>query len=216
MPISTMFSAHGWGLPYAATAAGVKQVYPGRYSPELLLRLIKDEGVTLSHCVHTILQMLLSAPESKDVELSKLKMVIGGAAISKSRAKAARERGIDIFAGYGMSESGPILTIAQLKRHELTGDLDEEVEFRTKTGTPVPLVDFRVVDGAMSEVPHDGRTTGELVVRAPWLTMGYLNNPGASEKLWEGGYLHTGDIGTVRKGGVGSITDRIKEVIMTG
>ena len=216
MPITPMFHVHGWGLPYAATAAGVKQVYPGRYSPELLLRLIKDEGVTFSHCVPTILQMLLSAPESKDVDLSKLKMVIGGAALSKSLAKAAMERGIDIFAGYGMSESGPILTIAQLKRHELTGDLDEEVEFRTKTGTPVPLVDFRVVDGAMSEVPHDGRTTGELVVRAPWLTMGYLNNPGASEKLWEGGYLHTGDIGTVSKEGVVSITDRIKDVIKTG
>src|SRR5260370_16394297 len=119
MPISTMFHVHGWGLPYAATAAGVKQVYPGRYSPELLLRLIKDEGVTFSHCVPTILQMLLSAPESKDVDLSKLKMVIGGAALSKSLAKAAMECGIHIFAGYGMSESGPMLTISHLTTHDL-------------------------------------------------------------------------------------------------
>ena len=216
MPITPMFHVHGWGLPYAATAAGVKQVYPGRYQPELLLNLIKTEGVTFSHCVPTILQMLLSAPNSKDVDLSKLKMVIGGAALTKALAKAAMQRGIDIFAGYGMSESGPILTIAQLKEHELTGDLDAEAELRTKTGTPVPLVDFRIVDAEMKDVAHDGRTAGEIVVRAPWLTMGYLNNPASSEKLWEGGYLHTGDIGTMTAHGVVQITDRIKDVIKTG
>jgi fatty-acyl-CoA synthase len=216
MPITPMFHVHGWGLPYAATAAGVKQVYPGRYQPELLLNLIKTEGVTFSHCVPTILQMLLSAPNSKDIDLSKLKMVIGGAALTKALAKAAMQRGIDIFAGYGMSESGPILTIAQLREHELTGDLDAEAELRTKTGTPVPLVDFRIVDAEMKDVAHDGRTAGEIVVRAPWLTMGYLNNPASSEKLWEGGYLHTGDIGTMTAHGVVQITDRIKDVIKTG
>jgi fatty-acyl-CoA synthase len=216
MPITPMFHVHGWGLPYAATAAGVKQVYPGRYQPELLLKLIKTEGVTFSHCVPTILQMLLSAPNSKDIDLSKLKMVIGGAALTKALAKAAMQRGIDIFAGYGMSESGPILTIAQLKEDELTGDLDAEAELRTKTGTPVPLVDFRIVDAQMKDVAHDGRTPGEIVVRAPWLTMGYLNNPASSEKLWEGGYLHTGDIGTMTAHGVVQITDRIKDVIKTG
>jgi fatty-acyl-CoA synthase len=143
-------------------------------------------------------------------------MVIGGAALSKALAKAAMERGIDIFAGYGMSESGPILTIAQLREHEITGNLDEEAELRTKTGTPVPLVDFRIVDARMKDVAHDGRTPGEIVVRAPWLTMGYLNNPSSSEKLWEGGYLHTGDIGTMTAHGVVQITDRIKDVIKTG
>ncbi|WP_315835818.1 fatty acid--CoA ligase [Bradyrhizobium prioriisuperbiae] len=216
MPITPMFHVHGWGLPYAATASGVKQVYPGRYQPEHLLNLIKTEGVTFSHCVPTILQMLLSAPNSADVDLSKLKMVIGGAALTKALAKAAMQRGIDIFAGYGMSESGPILTIAQLKARELTGDPDSEVELRTKTGIPVPLVDLRVVDDAMKDVPHDGRTPGEIVVRAPWLTMGYLDNPAASEKLWEGGYLHTGDIGTMTPHGMVQITDRIKDVIKTG
>jgi fatty-acyl-CoA synthase len=216
MPITPMFHVHGWGLPYAATAAGVKQVYPGRYQPDLLLNLIKTEGVTFSHCVPTILQMLLSAPNSNDVDLSKLKMVIGGSALSKTLAKAAIQRGIDIFAGYGMSESGPILTIAQLREPDLTGNPDEEVELRTKTGTPVPLVDLRVVDDAMKDVPHDGKTSGEIVVRAPWLTMGYLGNASASEKLWEGGYLHTGDIGTITAHGVVQITDRMKDVIKTG
>ena len=186
MPITPMFHVHGWGLPYAATAAGVKQVYPGRYQPELLLNLIKTEGVTFSHCVPTILQMLLSAPNSKDIDLSKLKMVIGGAALTKALAKAAMQRGIDIFAGYGMSESGPILTIAQLKEHELTGDLDAEAELRTKTGTPVPLVDFRIVDAEMKDVAHDGRTAGEIVVRAPWLTHGISQQSGVFGKALGG------------------------------
>src|SRR3978361_2491671 len=115
-----------------------------------------------------------------------------------------------------MSESGPILTIAQLKEWELTGDLAEKPELRTKTGTPVPLVDLRIVDAEMKDVAHDGRTPGEIIVRAPWLTMGYLTTPASSEKLWEGGYLHTGDIGTMTAHGVVQITDRIKDVIKTG
>src|SRR5258707_6570263 len=182
MPITPMFHVHGWGLPYAATAAGGKQVYPGRYSPEQLCNLIKTEGVTFSHCVPTILQMLLSAPSSKDIDLSRLKMVIGGAALTIALAKAAMQRGIDIFAGYGMSESGPILTIAQLTEDELTRELDAGAERRTKTGTPVPLGDFRIVDAEMKDVAHDGRTAGEVIVRAPWRTMGYLNQPACSDK----------------------------------
>src|SRR5258708_1740571 len=160
--------------------------------------------------------MLLSAPNSKDIDLSGLKMVIGGAALAKALAKAAMQRGIDIFAGYGMAEAGPILTIAQPREHERTCGLDAEAELRTKPGTPVQLVDFRIVDAGMKDVAHDGRTPGEIVVRAPWLTMGYLGNPAASEKLWEGGYLHTGDIGTMTAHGVVQITDRIKDVIKTG
>src|SRR4030095_13968867 len=99
---------------YIATVMGVKQVYPGRYAPDVLLRLIQTEKVTFSHCVPTILHMLLNAPGSQAVDLRGFKMIIGGSALSKGLARAALERGIDIFAGYGMSETCPILTIAQL------------------------------------------------------------------------------------------------------
>jgi len=216
MPITPMFHVHAWGYPWTATVAGVKQVYPGRYIPDLLLKLIKTEGVTFTHCVPTILQMLLTAPGSADVDLSKLTMVIGGAALPKALAKQALERGIDILAGYGMSETGPILTLAQLKTSMLTGNLDEQIEIRTKTGLAVPLVDLRIVDANMKMLPHDGKTTGEIVVRAPWLTQGYLNNPSASEELWAGGYLHTNDIANIDANGYVQITDRIKDVIKTG
>src|SRR5271157_3573038 len=204
------------GVPYAATAAGAKQVYPGRYVPDLLLKLIKNEGVTFTHCVPTILLMLLDAPASADTDLSGLTMVIGGAALPKMLALRAMARGIDIFTGYGMSETGPVLSLAHLKASMLSGVADDEVNFRTKTGRPIPLVDIRVVDSDMKNVAHDGKASGEIVVRAPWLTQGYYQNPSASEALWHGGYMHTNDIANMSPHGYLQITDRIKDVIKSG
>jgi fatty-acyl-CoA synthase len=131
-------------------------------------------------------------------------------------ARTALEQGIDIFTGYGMSETCPILTLAQLTPEMLERDLDEQLEIRTRTGRPIPLVDLRVVDDEMHDVPHDGDATGEVVVRSPWLTQGYLKEPEKSEELWEGGYLHTEDIGYIDPEGYLQVTDRIKDVIKTG
>jgi fatty-acyl-CoA synthase len=216
MPITPMFHVHAWGYPWTATVAGVKQVYPGRYAPDLLLKLIKTEGVTFTHCVPTILQMLLNAPSSADVDLSRLTMIIGGSALPKALAKQALERGMDVMAGYGMSETGPTMTVAHVKTSMLDASLDEQVEIRTKTGIAAPLVELMIVDGDMKPLPNDGKAAGEIVVRAPWLTQGYLNNPEASEELWAGGYLHTNDIATIDPQGYVQITDRIKDVIKTG
>jgi fatty-acyl-CoA synthase len=216
MPMTPMFHVHAWGCPYTATASGCKQVYPGRYSPDIFLKLIKNEGVTFTHAVPTILQMLLTAPGSKDVDLSKLKMVVGGSALPRALARAALERGIDVFAGYGLSEACPFLSCAHINSDHLTGDPEQEVEHRVKTGFPPPLVDLRIVDANMEDVPHDGKTTGEIVVRAPWLTMGYLNDAGASEQLWAGGYMHTGDVAAIDPDGNLRVTDRLKDIIKSG
>jgi fatty-acyl-CoA synthase len=216
MPITPMFHVHAWGLPFAATAAGCKQVYPGRYVPELLLKLIKTEGVSFTHCVPTILMMLLDAPGSAEVDLSGLTMVIGGAALPKSLALRAMERGIDIFAGYGMSETGPMLTLAHLKTPMLSKNHDEQADIRVKTGRPIPLVDIRIVDLDMKDVTHDGQASGEIVVRAPWLTQGYFENPEASEALWRDGYMHTNDVANMNAEGYLQITDRMKDLIKTG
>jgi len=216
MPITPMFHVHAWGLPYVATTLGVKQVYPGRYAPELLLELIRNEGVTFSHCVATIMHMILSAPAAKQIDLTRWKVVIGGGALPQGLAKTAMERGIDIFTGYGMSETCPILALAQIEPSTTSVDADQEVRLRCKTGLPVPLVDLRLVDEEMHDLPRDGRATGEIVVRAPWLTQGYLNNAKASEELWAGGYLHTQDMANMDAQGYLQITDRLKDVIKTG
>lgn len=105
-----MFHVHAWGVPYIATVMGVKQIYPGRYVPAHLLRLIQREQVTFSHCVPTILQMLLASPVVNEVDLSRWKVIIGGSALSPTLAQQARARGVDVFTAYGMSETCPILT----------------------------------------------------------------------------------------------------------
>jgi fatty-acyl-CoA synthase len=216
MPITPMFHVHAWGFPWSATLAGVKQVYPGRYEPAMLVKLIKSEGVTFTHGVPTILQMLLDAAAKASVDLTGLKMVIGGSALPKALAKRALAAGIDIFAGYGMSETGPLAAVSHVRSKDLTGDPDGEVEFRARAGIAGPLVDLRIVDADMNNVPHDGKSAGEIVLRAPWLTQGYFNNPEGSEQLWAGGYLHTSDIAVVDANGSVHITDRIKDVIKTG
>ena len=216
MPITPMFHAHAWGFPYAATLLGLKQVYPGRYTPDMLLDLIKKERVTFSHCVPTILQMLLASPIVDSVDLGAWKVMIGGAALSTALAKAALARGIDAFSGYGMSETCPVLTVAHLQTPMLDLPAEQQLAMRARTGFPLPLVDLRIVDGSMEDMPHDGRTVGEIVVRAPWLTQGYWKNPEASGQLWAGGYLHTNDIGNIDADGYLQVTDRIKDVIKSG
>lgn len=214
MPITPMFHVHAWGFPYIATTVGVKQVYPGKYAPNSLLLLIEREGVTFSHCVPTIMHMLMASPEFAKVDLSNWKVIIGGASLPKKMCQAAMARGIDIFTGYGMSETCPILTLANVGNREL--DEDGEINIRCKTGRPLPLVQLRVVDEQMLDVPKDGSSVGEIVVRAPWLTQGYWKDSRNSENLWRAGYLHTGDVANINTDNYVSITDRMKDVLKIG
>lgn len=216
MPITPMFHVHGWGIPYVATLMGVKQVYPGRYAPDKLLSLIDREKVTFSHCVPTILHMLLSDPVADEIDLSNWRVIIGGSALPRGLAEAAMARGIDVFSAYGMSETCPFVSAAHLDADVMAAGAETQLEYRCKTGRAAPMVEMRVVDEAMQDVPHDGRTTGEVVVRAPWLTQGYLKDRQKSEQLWIGGYLHTGDIGHIDEQGYLKVTDRVKDVIKSG
>lgn len=216
MPITPMFHVHAWGFPYIATMIGAKQVYPGKLAPDTLLDLIDREKVTFSHCVPTILRMIMSHPKAAGVDLRGWKVISGGAALPQALCREALERGIDPFTGYGMSETCPIISIAHLKPEWESLGIDAQAEIRCRTGRPIRNVDLRIVDTEMRDVPHDGLAQGEIVLRAPWLTQGYLNDPEGSERLWEGGWLHTGDIAVIGEDGYVRITDRLKDVIKTG
>ena len=216
MPLTPMFHAHAWGYPYMATLMGVKQVYPGRYEPATLIGLIEKEKVTVSHCVATIVFMLLGSPAMEQADLRGWKVIIGGGPLPKALCREALARGIDIYGGYGLSETCPFIMSAHLPPEVPELDAERELEIRCRAGRPNPLVDLRVVDEAMNDVPHDGASTGEIVLRAPWVTMGYVKDERSSEALWAGGYLHTGDIGFIDELGYLQVADRIKDVIKTG
>ncbi len=216
MPITPMFHVHAWGIPYIATMLGVKQVYPGKYEPEMLLKLIVTENVTFSHCVPTILQMLTSSPAAKKFDLSKWKVVIGGAKMPKGLAKAAWDMGITVYTGYGMSETCPIICLSTPKQHMMGLERDDLIDVLIKTGLPIPLSEVEIMDGNDNPLPHDGMTPGEVVFRTPWLTQSYFKAPEKTADLWRNGWLHSGDVGHIDEEGYLQITDRIKDVIKSG
>lgn len=216
MPITPMFHVHAWGIPYVATMLGIRQVYPGRYEPDMLCRLIREEKVTFSHCVPTILQMMLNAPSAQGYDFAGLKVIIGGSALNRALYETAKSRGIQLTAAYGMSETCPLISCAHINDELFAGSEDERTTYRIKAGVPVPLVEAAIMAADGRLLAADGETQGELVLRAPWLTMGYFNEPQKSDELWEHGWLHTGDVATLDDFGFIDIRDRIKDVIKTG
>ncbi len=216
LPLTPMFHVHAWGVPYVATLLGVKQVYPGRFEPGRILRLVEREKVTYSHCVPTILHKVITHPAARRHDLGSWQVNVGGAALPRGLAQAALDLGLRIFAGYGLSETCPVLTAAVMKPRMSDWDTPRQLDYKIKTGFPIPLVDLKVVDPGGRALPRDGQSTGEIVVRAPWLTQGYFKEPDRSEELWAGGWLHTGDVAHIDPEGYVQITDRLKDVIKSG
>lgn len=218
MPITPMFHVHAWGIPYTATLLGAQQVYPGRYEPEMLVKLLVTEKVDFSHCVPTLLNMVVSADAitSGKVKLTGWKVLVGGSALPQGLAKKAWNLGIDTRTAYGMSETCPLLTGSILPKNIADADFETQLPWRCKTGIAVPFVDLEVVDTYGKPLPHDGESVGEIRVRSPWLTQAYYKEEARSEELWQDGWLHTGDVATIDEHGFLMIRDRIKDVIKTG
>ncbi|WP_227429576.1 fatty acid--CoA ligase [Psychrobacter sp. I-STPA6b] len=216
MPMTPMFHVLAWGFPFTATMVGLKQVYPGRYAPDVLMNLIKSEKVSLTHCVPTILQMLLKEAQSRNETFDGLKMIIGGSRLTEGLAKAALAQDIEVYTGYGMSETAPLISLTDFSLNEPAMTEEEDIQRRCMTGKPVLMVDAQIWNESGESLPHDNEQTGELVLRSPWLTQSYFKNPDAGEELWEGGYMHTQDIAKMRADGYITITDRLKDVIKSG
>ncbi|WP_296405206.1 fatty acid--CoA ligase [Psychrobacter sp.] len=216
MPMTPMFHAMAWGFPYMVTMLGLKQVYPGRYSPDKLIHLMETEKVTLTHCVPTIVQMILDQAQKEGKKFNGLKMLTGGTRLTEGLATNALSSGIEIFTGYGMSETGPLISVTEFKSNEADMDLKDDVKRRCLSGKPVIMVENQLWDDTGKLLANDGAEVGELVVRAPWLTQSYAKNSDAGDELWEGGYMHTQDIASIRADGWLQISDRLKDVIKTG
>lgn len=217
MPIVPMFHVHSWGVPYMAIMKGMKYVLPGRYDFDSLPSLMEKEKVTVSMMVPSILYMLMAKQENQEIlKKLNLRVTIGGGALPKGLAEKARSLGIEVGAGYGMSETAPILTLGLYTTEVMSMPDSQKENFRIKTGIPIPLVDLRVVDKNGKDVANDSKSIGEVVVRAPWLTSEYFNDPENTKKLWKNDWLNTGDLAVVDDHGYINIVDREKDAVKSG
>ncbi len=216
MPLVPMFHVHAWGMPYFGLMLGIKYIVPGKYDWDKILDVMEKEKVTNSAMVPSILFLLMQAKRGVEVlKKTKLRVVIGGAALNAGLAAKAESLGMSLVTGYGMSETGPILTLSNYNTDILKADENTKKIYRRKTGIPVPMVELRVVSGD-KDVLRDDREIGEIIVKSPWLTEGYINDPVKTEKLWKGGWLHTGDLATMDKFGYIKIVDRESDAVKSG
>ncbi|MEM0156063.1 MAG: fatty acid--CoA ligase [Thermoplasmataceae archaeon] len=217
MPLVPMFHVHSWGVPYIALMKGMKYVLPGKYDFLEILKTIKAEKVNVSLMVPTVLYMVITHPEAKKyLEGSGLRVVIGGSALPRGLAEKAEQMGVQVTSGYGMSETCPILTISTFTSEVKKMTDEKKFEYRLKAGVPLGLVDLKVVDNKGKEVLRDGKTIGEVVAKAPWLTYAYVKDEESTKKLWKNGWMHTGDLGTIDDNGYLSIVDREKDAVKSG
>ncbi|EOP67610.1 MULTISPECIES: long-chain fatty acid--CoA ligase [Bacillus] len=217
MAIVPMFHVNAWGLPFAATWFGSKQVLPGpMFTPKILLEMIQDEKVTLAAGVPTIWLGVLQELENNNYDLSSMKRILcGGAAAPKSVIAAFEQKhNVPFVHAYGMTETSPLVTLARLKSYETDLSYEEQLEIRSKQGYLVPGVEMKVV-GVNGEVKWDGTEMGELCLRAPWIAASYYNDERTVEGFRDG-WLYTGDVVTVDEEGCVKIVDRTKDVIKSG
>ena len=235
MPAVPMFHVNAWGMPFTATAAGAKHVYPGPSpDPKDIAHLIEAEGVTITAGVPTVWFGLMEYAETNDLDLSTLDTVIvGGSAAPESMMRWFDERGVELLHAWGMTEMSPIGSAAHLKDSLKDADYETQLEHRIKQGLLIPGLEMKVIDERGEEVPwdsagqrsadsraaeprDDAEAFGELWVRGPWVTREYFERPDANESDFEDGWLKTGDVVSVDEEGYIKIVDRAKDVIKSG
>jgi fatty-acyl-CoA synthase len=165
-----------------------------------------------------MLDMIVSYPEVEQYReyLEGLIYEGGGSRLTNRLASRARELGMDLCAGWGMTEVYTKVGLQYLKPHMFTWPEDRKVDFLSRTGMAPPFVEQRVVDEDGRDVAKDGETVGEIVLRAPWLTTGYCKDPEKSKELWKDGWMHSGDMATIDEEESVLIMDRAKDVIKSG
>jgi fatty-acyl-CoA synthase len=218
MPVVPMFHAMAWGVPFAATMMGCRQVFPGPHlQPRDLAELIQSERITITAGVPTLWLGLLNLLENEHYDISSLRvMPVGGSAAPRSMIEAYQKKyGVQILHAWGMTEMSPVGTMSRLKSYMLDWDEDKQYAVRAKQGTPVPGVEIRGIDENGKEIPWDGSTMGELQVRGPWIAKAYYNDPRGANSFMDG-WFRTGDVVTIDPEGYVNIVDRTKDLVKSG
>lgn len=219
MPIVPMFHANAWGAPYSSPMAGAKVVLPGPHMDgESIYKLIKEEKVTSSIGVPTVWLMLFqyvdSNPEASLEELSLADVGVGGSAPPIGMIKRFREAGINVIQAWGMTETSPLGVVNKpLPKHDGLGP-EEMAKLITKAGRGVWGVEIKIVNDDGEHLPWDGKTSGHVYVRGPWIASGYYREE--KSRLDSEGFFPTGDIGTIDPDGFLQLVDRSKDVIKSG
>jgi len=218
-PVVPMFHACAWSVPYVAAMNGVKLVLPGpRLDGASLYELFEAEGVTMSLGVPTVWLGFETHLAQTGARCSTLRRILsGGAAVPPSMITAFERRGIAVTQGWGMTEMSPLGTTAVLKAKHAELDDAAKLAIRSKQGRPVFGVEMKIVDDNGRELPHDGKSIGELLVRGPWIVSGYFEDAEATAAAVEpDGWFHTGDVATIDPDGYVQLTDRRKDIIKSG
>jgi fatty-acyl-CoA synthase len=211
LPVVPMFHGNAWGMPYAAWLVGADLLLPNRFAQAApLARFIAAERATLAAAVPTVWYDILGLD---DADLSSLRMILcGGAAVPRSLIEAYEQRlGVRVLQGWGLTETSPVASLSFPPKHVAA---ERAIEYRATAGRPLGGVEARVVDDEGKVLPGDGRATGEIEVRGPWVTAGYYKDP-APEKFRDG-WLRTGDVGRIDERGYITISDRAKDVVKSG
>jgi acyl-CoA synthetase (AMP-forming)/AMP-acid ligase II len=216
LPVVPMFHVNAWGIAYTAPMVGAKLVFPG---PGLdgpnLCELFEQEQVTFSAGVPTVWLGVLQYLQQNKKKLSTVKkMVCGGSAVPPALIKAfEQDYGIKIHQAWGMTEMSPLGTYSSLKKKHDGLSKDEQFAIEVKQGRGIYGVDLKIVDGEGKELPRDGKTSGDLLVRGSWIIDCYYR---IEKSPLVDGWFPTGDVGTLDPDGYLQITDRSKDVIKSG
>ncbi|MFW9821777.1 MAG: long-chain-fatty-acid--CoA ligase [Candidatus Thorarchaeota archaeon] len=218
-----MFHVLGWSLPLAGPYAGAKMVFTGKWSLEdleELTYLMVEEGVTASGGVPTVFMTMLEYIRKMDQkpDLSKTRLICGGSEPPITLMRGFwDETGGEIIHSYGSTEAMAITTLNFFKPW-LRKELSQEAlwDLKKKQGTIASGLDIKIVDENSKELPFDGKSSGEIYLRGPWITQTYYNSPATKQSFTEDGYYKTGDAGFLDSEGYLKITDRIKDVIKSG
>lgn len=216
LPVVPMFHVNAWGLPYIAPMVGAKLVFPGAaLDGKSLYELMEAEGVTMAAGVPTVWLGLLNHVQSIGGRFTHMRRtVIGGSACPPSMIAKFRDHDVTVLHAWGMTEMSPLGTICNLKRAQLADTPERQLEIFAKQGRAIFGVDLKIVDTDGRELPWDGRSSGDLMVRGPWIISRYFKGAGGDPLV--DGWFPTGDVATIDNDGFMQITDRSKDVIKSG
>jgi fatty-acyl-CoA synthase len=212
-----LFHANGWGAAHSISLVGGRHIMLARFTCDEVFRLIERERVDSLSLVPIMATALVNSPDRKKYDLSSIQWIsIGGAASSPTLIRQMEQAfGCECFAGYGLTETAPVLSTAKMKPGM---ELEDERRFvaQAMTGYSIPGVELRVVDHDGHDVPRDGKTMGEIVARADGVMQGYWQQPAETAHAMRGGWFHTGDMATIEESGSILIIDRMKDIIVSG